>query len=105
PALAWPGAEMKLSVVIPTCDRPDALQACLQCLETNQQLRRTDFEIIVSDDSRKQLATEILHHAFPAVKWIEGPKRGPAANRNAGAKVANGEVIVFLDDDCLPQPG
>lgn len=39
---------------------------------------------------------------FPLVIWHEGPKRGPAANRNLGASKATGEWLVFLDDDCVP---
>lgn len=96
---------MKLSIVIPTCDRADALRACLRCLETGgQSLPREQYELIVSDDSRRQPASEILGKEFPNVTWVEGPRRGPAANRNTGAARATGDVIVFLDDDCLPQP-
>lgn len=97
---------MKLSVVIPTCDRAEALRECLRRLQSDTQtLPREDYELIVSDDSRGQPAAEILQSEFPDVIWVPGPRRGPAANRNAGAARASGEVVVFLDDDCLPQPG
>jgi glycosyltransferase involved in cell wall biosynthesis len=33
---------------------------------------------------------------------VEGPKKGPAANRNKGAQTAKGKWLVFIDDDCLP---
>jgi GT2 family glycosyltransferase len=39
---------------------------------------------------------------YPWVKHIQGPSRGPAANRNNGARAATGEWLVFCDDDCLP---
>jgi GT2 family glycosyltransferase len=95
---------MKLTVVIPTCNRPDALRVCLEKLQpANQTCAESAYEIIVSDDGRKPLARTILAEEFPQVRWVDGPQRGPAANRNAGATVAQGEVIVFLDDDCLPQ--
>ncbi len=38
-------------------------------------------------------------------RWIEGPRRGPAANRNKGATIAKGEWLVFTDDDCIPDDG
>ena len=33
---------------------------------------------------------------------MEGPRKGPAANRNNGARCARGEWLAFTDDDCLP---
>lgn len=96
---------MKLSVVIPTCNRIDALRACLRHLQPDTQtLPCQNYELIVSDDSKGRPVAAILQHEFPDVVWIAGPRRGPAANRNTGAAHASGEVLVFLDDDCLPQP-
>lgn len=96
---------MKLSVVIPTCDRPDALRDCLRRLQPDAQTYpRSNYEIVVSDDGRRISAAAELGAEFPDVMWVAGPRRGPAANRNAGAAAARGEVVVFLDDDCLPEP-
>lgn len=36
---------------------------------------------------------------------MQGPRKGPAANRNNGAAVASTDLLVFCDDDCLPEPG
>jgi GT2 family glycosyltransferase len=35
---------------------------------------------------------------------MAGPRRGPAANRNNGARFARGAWLAFTDDDCLPDP-
>mgnify|MGYP003624934406 CR=1 FL=1 len=59
----------------------------------------------MSDDGRNLSARTVLAGEFSEVAWIDGPRRGPAANRNTGAAAADGDVIIFLDDDCLPQPG
>lgn len=96
---------MILSVVIPTCNRNDLLSNCLSLLAPSKQdINSFDYEIIVSDDSKLNAAKELIENNFNWVKWIEGPKRGPAANRNNGAGKAKGSWLVFLDDDCLPQP-
>ncbi|MGA2053571.1 MAG: glycosyltransferase, partial [Opitutales bacterium] len=42
---------------------------------------------------------------FPWATWTAGPRRGPAANRNHGARLARAEWLAFTDDDCLPDPG
>lgn len=91
------------SVVIPTCNRNRSLECCLSRLKPNvQSLPSHLFEVIVSDDSQNGSSKELLDQLFPWVKWSPGPRQGPAANRNNGAKSAKGEWLVFVDDDCLP---
>lgn len=63
------------------------------------------YEVIVSDDGRESTAKAMMAERFPWARWVPGPQRGPAANRNNGAKQAEGEWLVFTDDDCLPQAG
>jgi GT2 family glycosyltransferase len=63
------------------------------------------YEVIVTDDGSKSTAQEMVQNQYPWVRWVEGPRKGPAANRNNGAKQAQGEWLVFTDDDCLPDKG
>ena len=95
-----------ISVVIPTRDRNDALARCLDRLAPcAQSLSHDQYEVIVADDSAHAAARELLFDRYPWARWTGGPRRGPAANRNAGARVARGEWLVFTDDDCLPEHG
>lgn len=95
-----------MTVVIPTCDRPAQLEACLERLSPGRQtLPNERFEVIVTDDGRHVSARELVEGRFPWATWIPGPGRGPAANRNNGARRARGEWLVFTDDDCVPEPG
>lgn len=94
---------MKLSVIIPTCNRNDLLGKCLDLLAPGVQGKAIgEYELIVTDDSKTNMAKDLLEKTYPWARWIEGPKRGPAANRNYGAKQAAGDWLVFIDDDCLP---
>ena len=94
------------SIVIPTRDRNDLLALCLGRLAPGVQTLSADrYEIIVSDDSVSGAAQAFVAERFPWVRHTMGPRRGPAANRNHGATLATGELIVFLDDDCLPEVG
>ncbi len=90
-----------ISVIIPTCNRHEQLRYCLLSLSPQVQLIDQDmYEVIVSDDG-ENIAQGFIEKEFPFVKWIKGPKAGPAANRNNGASVATGEWLVFVDDDCM----
>lgn len=94
---------MKLSVIIPTFHRNDVLRQCLACLTPDvQSLARHYYEVIVTDDGRHQTAKELIEEEYPWVRWVKGPQKGPAANRNSGAGFASGEWLIFTDDDCLP---
>lgn len=97
---------MLISVVIPTCHRNDLLAKCLDCVAPGRQrLPAGDYEVIVTDDGRRETAEAMLRRDYPWARWVAGPKDGPAANRNNGARHASGEWIAFTDDDCLPDAG
>jgi GT2 family glycosyltransferase len=97
---------MRFSIVIPTCNRPETLAACLSRLAPGAQTGAdANYEVIVTDDGDSTAAQMLVRDAFPWARWTRGPRRGPAANRNHGASLAHGEWLVFTDDDCLPDPG
>jgi|GEM_PF-1205386 len=94
---------IRFSIVIPTFDRNEALATCLTRLCTEvQRVSNTDYEVIVSDDNPDGLARKMIESNFPWVRWVQGPGRGPSANRNHGARKALGQWIIFTDDDCIP---
>ena len=92
----------RVSVVIPTFERPNDLKQALSALtdKTNSQ----PWQIIVSDDSHDDRSRKLVEDQFPSVLWVQGKKNGPAGNRNAGSARASGEWIIFIDDDCIPEP-
>lgn len=95
----------QISVVVPTCDRNDALAQCLDRLApTVQTLAADDYEVIVTDDGGGDTAQTLISERYPWARWVAGPRRGPAANRNCGTRAARGEFLAFTDDDCLPTP-
>src|SRR5690349_12342880 len=94
---------MRVSVVVPTCDRLDALSRCLSRLAPgSQSLDAAVYDVTVSDDGKLTRASEALAGRFPFIRWTDGPKRGSAANRNHGAVFAKGYLLAFIDDDCIP---
>lgn len=93
----------RVTVVVPTRDRPASLRRCLAALARQEPV---PLEVIVADDgSRDAAAVRALVDSTPGARLIRLEGRGPAHARNAGADAAAGEVVCFTDDDCIPQPG
>jgi GT2 family glycosyltransferase len=92
-----------VSIIIPVRDRKRELAACLEAVQEQLSARRT-WEVVVVDDG------SIEHVPRPSadqseVRVLRRPALGPGAARNAGADVAHGRVLVFLDADCVPEAG
>jgi len=93
------------SIIIPTCNRNEMLGQCLEkVLASRQTISGVVYEVIVTDDSKGEGAEKYCKQQFPFVRYTRGPGKGPAANRNKGARLAAGQWLVFTDDDCLPAP-
>ncbi|GAB3928480.1 glycosyltransferase family 2 protein [Larkinella terrae] len=95
-----------ISVVIPTYQRPRLLERCLQAL-MRQRFPANQFEVIVVDDgadpeTRRVVDGAARQSAVPFTYLAQTERRGPAAARNRGWRAANGTVIAFTDDDCIP---
>jgi glycosyltransferase involved in cell wall biosynthesis len=91
-----------LSVCIVTYRRPALLEKCLDCIAPGRQtLDPSLYEVIISDDCSEQSARSVVEDCGFA-RWIQGPSRGIAMNRNNVAEAALGDWIVYVDDDELP---
>jgi GT2 family glycosyltransferase len=87
---------MKVSVCIPTRNRPDDV---LACIESVRQSSVPVIDIIVSDDSTDDRTRHAVQTHAPDVTFLEGPRRGLGPNRNHAITAARGDWILFLDDD------
>jgi peptidoglycan/xylan/chitin deacetylase (PgdA/CDA1 family)/glycosyltransferase involved in cell wall biosynthesis len=88
----------RVTVVVPTHDRREVVVRTVRALE--RQLVR-DFDVIVVDDGSTDgtaAALRGLHTPFP-LTVIEQKNLGAAAARNAGAALAQADILLFLDDD------
>ena len=95
---------IRISVVIPTLDRPGPLTACLSALAVEFPV---DAEtIVVADGGRHDLDSVVAPFVEPLrLRLLKTVNGGPAAARNRGLAIARGEIVAFTDDDCRPQPG
>lgn len=99
-------APLSLSLVMPTYDEPERLEAALESL-SRQDYPSEDSEIIVVDDASPHLDAERLHAALAPLplRLIRNEQnQGRARARNAALQVATGDIIIFLDSDMTVGP-
>ena len=94
-------APLTLSVVMPTYDEPERLEAALKSL-SQQNYPHEAIQIIVVDDASPHLDAERLYAAIAPLELQllrNEQNQGRARARNAALRVASGDVVVFLDSD------
>ena len=108
--VALPGVEAfapmrGVSVVVPCFEAPEALALTLAGLE-GQRYPRTLFEVVVVDDGSEP-PLEARSATGLDVRMVRQERRGfgLARARNAGARAAAHDILVFLDGDVIPEAG
>ena len=92
---------LTVSIIIPTYRDWDRLRLCLHALQ-DQSYSKNEFEIIViNNDPDDDIPDHLM--TFSNVKFITESKPGSYSARNAGLRLAKGEIIGFTDSDCVPQ--
>src|SRR5215467_1543935 len=99
-------AHLSISVVVPTYNRVARLRHVIAALE-QQQYPANAYEVIVVSDGSSDSTHAYLQalRSTMRLRWFSQSNRGPAAARNAGVDRATGELIVFIDDDVVPEAG
>jgi len=97
--------QMKTSIIIPTYNRINSLKRVVAALE-KQVYPRADFEVVVISDGSTDGTAEFLNQLTTPLNLvaIQQENGGPASARNHGLQIACGDIIIFLDDDVIPQP-
>jgi len=88
-------------VVIPTAHRNEELERCLAAV---MQQTHPSFDAIVVDNSSGDPMTREIAEKFGA-RYVHEPRTGLCRARNRGALVSTAEVVAYLDDDSVPEPG
>ncbi|MBB3859412.1 glycosyltransferase involved in cell wall biosynthesis/GT2 family glycosyltransferase [Novosphingobium hassiacum] len=91
----------KFSVVIPSYERPEKLTDLMGALRDQAE---RDFEVVIVDQSAQSWQGAEGDWGFPLF-YHHSPVKGAVRARNTGAMLAQGDIIAFVDDDCLPSQG
>jgi GT2 family glycosyltransferase len=96
---------MKLSVIVATRNRAHAITECLDSIAASlANAAPLDAEIVVVDNGSQDATSRIVERwatgcAFP-VRLVVEPRAGLSVARNRALRTAQGELLVFTDDDC-----
>lgn len=87
-------------MVIPTYNRANLLKRCLASLVEQEY---NNFEVVVVDDGSKDQTKDVVNGFKERLdlKYIFQENKGLASARNSGIKEASGDIIAFIDDDCI----
>lgn len=94
------GSLMRISVVVPHLNQPAFLKRCLTSLKAGA---RQPDEIIVVDNGSETMPDDICAQ-FDGVQLLCEHTPGPGPARNLGVLHATGDVLAFIDADCLADP-
>src|SRR4029077_15677590 len=94
-----------VSVITPTYNRRASLLATLRALES-QSFPASQFEVVVVADGCMDGSADACRALKTSyrLRVIEQANSGPAWARNVGCQQARAPLLVFLDDDVIPDP-
>lgn len=97
-----------ISVVIATYNRSEMLLKCINSI-LSQNYPKNRLEILVIDDCSTDDTATLMKHVVRSHRNVRvlshKENKGEAGSRNTGIKAARGEVIAFIDDDCIARQG
>ncbi|MET7998058.1 glycosyltransferase [Amycolatopsis sp. NPDC005232] len=89
----------RVSVVVPTADRADAVRRCVKSLLATDY---PDLELLMVDNrpqAAEAAALVELASEDPRTRYLAEPEPGVSRARNAGLAAASGQLVAFVDDD------
>ena len=91
-----------VSIVIPAYNAAHTIRLCLDAIQQSDYPKE-QYEVIVVDNNSTDDTPAIVSQ-YPVKLRFEREIQGPHAATNTGVRQAKGEIIVFTDSDCVPEP-
>jgi mycofactocin glycosyltransferase len=101
PVAAARDFEPSVTIIIPTRDRAGDLADCLDALGPLDYPRERLDVIVVDDASLEPGAVAEVAARYGARLLVNEQNHGPAYSRNRAAREARGELLAFVDSDCV----
>jgi len=98
--------DIRISLIVVTYNRLGELNSLIDSL--GNVLKRQDVEMILIDDQSTdgtlEAMTKVLAYMGDRARVIQQPKDGPGMGRNRGIAAARGQILAFVDTDCIAHP-
>lgn len=102
-----PNDGARISVIVPTYNRADALPKCIESL-LHQTLDAGLYEIVIVDnnssDHTESIVTDYVARARLNIRYVFEPRQGLHFARHTGAKAATSDILAYTDDDAICDP-
>lgn len=98
---------MDASIIVCTYNRAESLGNTLRALEAQQTMAGREWEVIVVDNNSKDDTRQVIaefQREWPLLRYEFQGEQGLSYARNHGIDAAHGNVLLFTDDDVLPEP-
>ncbi|MDE2041366.1 MAG: glycosyltransferase family 2 protein [Patescibacteria group bacterium] len=90
---------MKISIIIPAYNEELRLAAAIRAALSQEY---PSFEVIVVDNASTDKTFDIACSFIPRVQVVREVVKGTSAARECGRQAATGEILAYMDADCLP---
>ncbi|MDW8322987.1 MAG: glycosyltransferase [Burkholderiales bacterium] len=98
---------MDASIIVCTYNRAESLRDTLQALRAQAVAPERTWEVIVVDNNSHDHTPQVVEEmrgSWPGLRYAYEPAQGLSHARNRGIREARGDVLLFTDDDVLPEP-
>jgi GT2 family glycosyltransferase len=97
-------SEGRVRVTVIVCTR-DRAESCKTAMASLLESRPQDCELVLVDQSRDDSTRTAVQSldGWQSVVYLHSESRGLSAARNQGACAAGGDILLFTDDDCVPE--
>lgn len=98
---------MEASIIVCTYNRAESLRDTLRALRAQKTAAGRQWEVIVVDNNSQDHTRAVIEETrqdWPLLRYAFEEKQGLSHARNHGIAAAQGEVLLFTDDDVLPEP-